>query len=115
MNPNFNQTLLQTDVLFTENDLSAITGFETITGISDDTFTIRISIYPNPTSGVINVIGLDANAKINILDAKGQMLLTDSGIPSDLITIDLSSHQPGVYFIRIEINEQHIYRKLVLI
>jgi hypothetical protein len=36
---------------------------------------------------VINIIGLDANAKINILDAKGQMLLTDSGIPSDLITI----------------------------
>ncbi len=65
---------------------------------------------------MINIIGLDANAKINILDAKGQMLLTDSGIPSDLITIDLSSHQPGgVYFIRIEINEQHIYRKLVLI
>jgi hypothetical protein len=46
LNPIFNPTLPQSNSLFTENGLSAITGFETVTGIGNEGLESAISIDP---------------------------------------------------------------------
>jgi len=114
LEPTFNQSLPQSDGLFTENGLSAITGFETVTSTGNECFGTAISIYPNPTSGLINIIGLDADTKITITDAKGQVVMQVDSQSDRLQSLDLGGNKPGVYFIKIQHNGESIFRKIVL-
>lgn len=83
--------------------------FKNLTG-----FGTTISIYPNPTDGLLNITGLEPSAEMTLTDLKGQLVLKQQNHSSQLMTIDLSDHQPGVYFIKVEHNGEIIYRKLVL-
>ncbi len=114
LNPNFNPQLPSADGLFTENGLSVITGFEMATGIDSEGLGTTISIYPNPTNGLINVTGLVENAQITVTDAKGQLVLRQENHLAHLMSIDLTGHKPGIYFIKIEQNGEIAFRKIVL-
>jgi hypothetical protein len=114
LNPTFDPQLPSADGLFTENGLSVITGFETVTGIGYEGFGTSICIFPNPTDGLLSITGLNENAEITITDVRGQKVLKQVNHSSLLMTIDLTSHKTGVYLIKIEQNGEIIYRKLVL-
>jgi len=57
---------------------------------------------------------LNENAEITITDVRGQMVLKQVNHSSQMMTIDLTSHKTGIYFIQIEQNGETIFRKLVL-
>jgi hypothetical protein len=114
LEPTFDQNIPQSDGLFSENGLSAITGFEEATGIGYDGFGSSISIYPNPTNGVVNITGLNTDDELTITNVKGQTVIKEINHSNQLMTIDLSGHQPGVYFINIQHNKQNIFRKVAL-
>jgi len=114
LEPIFDPSLPQSDGLFTQNGLSAITGFEAASGIGIEGFGATISIYPNPTTGVVNISGLDGDTEITIKDAVGQLVLQESGLSKQMITIDLGGQKPGVYFAGLKHDGKMIFRKLVL-
>jgi hypothetical protein len=114
LNPTFDTKLPSANGLFTENGLSVITGFESATGIGYEGFGTTINVYPNPTDGLLNITGLETNAEMTLTDLKGRLVLKQQNHSSQLMTIDLNDHQPGVYFIKVEHNGEIIYRKLVL-
>jgi hypothetical protein len=66
-----------------------------------------IKIYPNPTTGIINIEGLPANQKsmISVYAANGD-LITEKITNSDKDKIDISKQVPGTYFL--QINKQSI-------
>jgi len=55
----------------------------------------HLSIYPNPTTGLIQIDNLDYEKNISIYDAWGRLLMSDVKKQ-----IDLSAHAPGIYFAR---------------
>lgn len=56
-----------------------------------------VAVYPNPTTDVINVVGLqDANYKIDVVDLMGRTL-TSLEINTDNTTIDVSTLSTGMY------------------
>jgi len=114
LTPTFDQTLPQSDGLFTQNGLSAITGFEAASGIGIEGFGATVSIYPNPTSGLVNISGLDGDTEITITDAKGQEIKQDISKSDQLLTLDLSGCMPGVCFIKIQQNGKTTFEKIVL-
>ncbi len=114
LEPTFDPSLPQSDGLFNENGLSAITNFDAVTGIGNEGFGIAISVYPNPTSGLLNIAGLKAGDKITIRDVQGQQVLVETNRSDQLKTIDLTGLTPGVYFIKIQHNGESIFRKIVL-
>ena len=65
-----------------------------------------VECYPNPTTGIVTVTGIEAGTKIELLDFTGRLLHTYSSHqaikPSDnqTITLDLSSFVPGLYLLR---------------
>ncbi len=69
-----------------------------------------ISIFPNPTLGVINITGLTAPAKIKIYNLQGQLL---KSFQQDQNTIDISDLQPGVYFLNLTTEDKTLVRKVV--
>ena len=71
----------------------------------------KISIYPNPTSGLIELIGIDEeDSHIRITDSHGKIVthwdLDDS-------TLDISTCANGLYFIFIEQADDQIVKRVI--
>ena len=71
----------------------------------------HLSIYPNPTSGLITIES-SANDEVNLelIDGLGQVLLADSFLTKT--SMDLSEYGAGVYFLRTSQNGISNVRKL---
>lgn len=61
-----------------------------------------LSLYPNPTSGLLRIDGFDADIRIiRVFDMAGKLLQTIENSGNTQVDIDLSSFADGVYFINI--------------
>ncbi len=69
-----------------------------------------INIYPNPSTGLVNIKGAD-NSRIEVLNSVGQLVLTVSNA-SNMETVNLSNFDNGTYIIRITTNEQVSVKKI---
>ena len=67
----------------------------------------KVTIYPNPTKGVlkVDISGVEKfeNAQISLYDLTGKLLQQWAGI-SQSNTIDLSERTPGMYIMQIVYN-----------
>jgi hypothetical protein len=82
------------------------------TGITDIGAT-SISVYPNPTTGIINIQGQPENAQIKICDVLGNSVYQNNGAASNL-QIDLSAQPNGVYFMSIQTGGGSVNKKIVV-
>ena len=57
-----------------------------------------LSIYPNPSNGLVSVIGLAANA-LTITNLNGQIVLTKDIQGMNSVNLDLNKLTAGVYFV----------------
>ena len=72
---------------------------------------IELSLYPNPSKGVITINSLNSQVEnLQVLDMKGGVILEQSKASS----IDMSSLENGCYIFRIEIENQFVSRKVVV-
>ncbi len=73
-----------------------------------------ISIYPNPTNGIINLEFADNKIQtLKILDITGKMIFEKATI-NKKETIDLSGFGNGVYFIKIQTDKEIFSQKLII-
>ena len=104
---------------------SVVTLHLTITvGIDDLDFAAFMTVYPNPTNGIVNVQFTDHNSpitQIHVYDIYGKLVGVNvvgandsSPIPQATAQIDLSRYANGVYFIKAVANDHMIgIRKVV--
>lgn len=71
-------------------------------------------IYPNPSSGLINISTNNKPAKITIYNNLGQVVYSKT-IANSLYTFDLSNETTGLYFISIEQEGHHYMKKVNII
>jgi hypothetical protein len=73
----------------------------------------NLKIYPNPTNGIINFIGLDAKInRVVVYDIVGKMIKNQNFISEN--TLDLNSFQDGIYIVKIETDLGVLNKKIVL-
>lgn len=61
---------------------------------------IRISVYPNPTRDVINIVSSSAESvKATFSDLQGRIVKTIDIRPFEVNTYDISSFKPGIYIL----------------
>jgi len=77
----------------------------------NDFGTINFELYPNPTTGIFQIDGIGYYAVV-ITDAAGRVVLNMDA--TDNTTIDLSTFENGIYFVRIEKDELNYMEKVVL-
>ncbi len=76
---------------------------------------IPFSIYPNPTSGVVNLESPAMNsANVEIYDINGSLVNTSKMELNEKSQIDLSAYSNGIYTIIIRGDKQNIIRKVIL-
>jgi hypothetical protein len=114
LNPTFDLLLPSTDGLFTENGLSAINDFKDATGISENSFSNTVNIYPNPTSGKFHISGCMPGSTVYITDMQGQLIIEKIITGGDDQEMSLEDCQPGVYMISVNQQNKNSFYKLIL-
>jgi hypothetical protein len=114
LEPTFDPQLLSADGLFTENGLSAITGFKGTTGTSETTYLQSVNIYPNPSSGNIFIEGFMPGSTITIMDMHGQEVFEKPLHENDVQQIGLEHLDPGAYMVIIKNSLNMSSHKLIL-
>ncbi|MEZ4921544.1 MAG: T9SS type A sorting domain-containing protein [Crocinitomicaceae bacterium] len=71
---------------------------EDCTGIDENE--ISLGVYPNPTMDVVTISGINSNGVISVLDVQGNIILTNNVTTSEILKIDLSEFESGMYILR---------------
>lgn len=79
-------------------------------GVFDRTINDEIFLFPNPTSGIINITGLSVPANIKIYDLQGQLLKSFLQVQN---TIDISNLHPGIYIMNIISGDKRLVKKVI--
>ncbi len=72
-----------------------------------------ITIFPNPTSGVLNINAVEVNSSVELFNVIGDKVYT-ANLTKGNNTLDLSALANGVYFVKLNSNDQIITKKVVL-
>ena len=74
----------------------------------------KISIYPNPTDGVLNIsISNGSIDNIVVSDITGKVLV-EKAVNADQAEIDLSSYNKGIYLVKVVTENDSYIEKVVL-
>ena len=71
----------------------------------------QIEIYPNPSNGIIQFSSDYSVREFQIINMVGETTVHSNNSNN---SIDLSSFSPGIYFIRFQINEKTVIKKVIL-
>jgi len=88
----------------------------TSVGVEENALNGAIGIFPNPTSGVLNIMNNDSELLINsieVVDALGAIVLIENNVALGNHTVDLSAVSEGVYFIKLNTTEGVSIRKVI--
>lgn len=83
-----------------------------ITATEEEILQNQIQIYPNPTSGLVN-IKVQRPAQISLISLTGRLLDTFSIGDEGEATLNTSSYPPGLYILRIATEKAYVNYKLV--
>jgi hypothetical protein len=76
---------------------------------------IFANIYPNPTSGLVNInLSMTlSNANIQLIDLQGKILFANPEFNGQNLMLDLNNFSNGMYLLQIEQNSQISKFKLI--
>lgn len=90
-----------------------------ITGISKSTIEKNVSLLPNPSTGLVNVLltfGNAENVSVTVTNALGQQILSNKyeGVTSFVAPIDLSNNANGIYFVTVSNGTEKVVQRLII-
>ncbi|MCQ2284833.1 MAG: fibronectin type III domain-containing protein, partial [Bacteroidales bacterium] len=81
-------------------------------GVNEYDIDGNISIFPNPTTGMVQVSSSKFQvSSVDVYDVYGKLLKTDAMIGNN--TVDLSSYAAGVYFLRVSTENGVVTKRVV--
>ena len=72
----------------------------------------EIRIYPNPAKNVLNISSTEGEGSVKLYNTIGEVLKFKS-INSNQSSLDISTINPGIYFIEVTSNEEVITKKFI--
>ena len=92
--------------------LEEIEDYKDITGIEDN-YTDNINIYPNPAQDRLYIETESEIEEVIVYDIYGRHQVTETPSHQEMISIDISNLNSGVYFIKINTAEGNIVKRFV--
>lgn len=81
-------------------DVTYLAVFTDVVGIEDNGVP-AISVFPNPTSDILNITSSETISEIEILNSLGQVVYR-AGVNADNAVCDVNGLSNGVYLVRIQ-------------
>nr|NQU92466.1 S8 family serine peptidase [Bacteroidota bacterium] len=100
-------------VFFANEGLSAISQLKLSSNGVGGQASSGISIYPNPTNGIVWITGIQGYHEVTLMNNTGMILLTRENYEQDETCIDMSSFSSGVYQVRLTGEKSTIIRKVI--
>ncbi|MBI3133787.1 MAG: T9SS type A sorting domain-containing protein [Bacteroidetes bacterium] len=79
-------------------------------GLESDPLSATLTIYPNPTNGMITVM-LDGDFNVMIQDSRGRIVAEKSG--NNNLQIDMSSLESAIYFVSVQQDNNVVVKRIV--
>ncbi len=98
---------------FQNEGVSVITALKVSALGINDASTANISLYPNPTNGLVELSGINDFTKIEIYNANGKLMRTIAIENQDEYKMDLSDLPGGVYQLKFTGNATVAVKKLI--
>ncbi len=112
VDPVYSALMPNHDGTFQVGGLSMITDLKmTATGVGDAQQT-AFSIYPNPSNGMFNISGVNAQTRVVVTNSHGQTVYSSEIY--DATRLDLTAQPVGVYFIKLTSDNQTRIEKVVI-
>ena len=93
-----------------QKDKSEFYYYKTLSSVSEEDVFTDLKIYPNPTSGILNISGLTQAVNIGVYSLEGKLLKSESRAEK----IDISDLPAGLYFLKLSVMDKTILMKTVL-
>ena len=114
-------TLTASDGVYETEEFFNLQVTQIITGLEDNSFTQKISIFPNPSQNVFHVHigdGIAEDLTFRVIDLTGRVYMKKEfkqGRRNSEITLDASGLLPGIYLLRVDEKDKNtgIFRLLV--
>jgi uncharacterized delta-60 repeat protein len=85
-----------------------------INSVSLDNFdATRMLVFPNPTSGIVNIQNISEGTNLTITDISGRVVYSSTA-SNDLLTISTQNWSNGIYLIQIELHGAMQQEKMVV-
>lgn len=91
--------------------------FSTLASLTEELSNmLSVSLYPNPAkeSATLEFLGLNSEAKISIVNMKGQIVKTIDIQPSQSYELNLTDFASGVYYVKVITDGKIITQKLIV-
>jgi hypothetical protein len=79
----------------------------------DDVDNANISLYPNPASSTVTLMGIEGEAVVTVVDMNGKVI-SEFRIQNSEFTFDVSGMAQGAYFVRVTSERVNAIRKLIV-
>lgn len=100
---------------YSETSESGISSLVVTKKSGDNSVNPDITIYPNPAADLVNVISDSEKIRqIEVFTKSGSKIKTLSYAEQQWVTVDLKNLVTGEYFLKIQIGEKYIGRKILL-
>jgi len=116
----FNVSYTYTDEFGCENYDEQLITVVNCVGVGENAEAVALEVYPNPSYGIFN-LNINAsdlnNAELKVIDLVGKVVyeLNDINVQgTQILSVDLSEHPSGIYFVQIK-NENHSVSKKVFL
>ncbi|MFA7615630.1 MAG: T9SS type A sorting domain-containing protein [Moheibacter sp.] len=82
-------------------------------GVNDQQI-VEVNVYPNPTTGIVNLVSGKNIDNVNVYDVSGRLVKTVNKISSDKSVLDLSSLANGTYILKIQTDKKVVTKKVII-
>ena len=89
---------------------------ENVTGIGVSEIENKvISIYPNPTKDLIIVDfgNIKGNVNYTLTSVEGKVVYQENNVSDNKVSVDISNNSKGIYFLKVEANNQYKVYKVI--
>ena len=88
---------------------------ESCVGIDENGTLSGINIYPNPTNSIINITlgNISSDVNLTLTSVEGKIVYQENNVSDNKVSVDMSSNSKGIYFLKVEANNQYKVYKVV--
>ena len=93
----------------------AIITFIPAVGVSENGALAGVNIYPNPTNNILNITlgNISSDVNLTLTSVEGKVVYQENNVSNNKVSVDISNKSKGIYFLKVEVNNQYKVYKVI--